>query len=422
MKFLNRLSLLALPFILGVSSCKDDSGKTGKQTNPESAAHAGSAPVPPNPEVTEKLQKIAEERAGDSRGFLIYLRLDDGPEWTLTAGTRGEGGPKVTGQEHFRVGSITKLFTAVSILQLSETDALDLEAPLTRFFEKDLLATLVGGEKGDPDALRVRHLLNHTTGMGDYINIGSDAAALERYGITGDKVYTPAELLELTRSYTIDPSILPADHPPLPAKTLKGDGIESYDAMPGAYYSNTGYVMLGMIIEKASGQSYEDYVASHILKPLGLSGTGFATKGMKADFTGHAAGITDQPVTMSPSFAWSAGAAVTTTTDLAKFLEAALAGDLFQKDSTLSFWTKEGFKPLMEVPFLPQYGHGLMRKSIGDLAILGHDGQTFGATALVGRCEALGATIVLATNESQGTPMWSIAVQVLAEGRSVEEE
>ena len=165
--------------------------------------------------------------------------------------------------------------------------------------------------------------------------------------------------------------------------------------MPGAFYSNTGYVMLGMIIEKVSKMSYEDYVGEKILKPLGLANTGFGTRDAKSDFTGYATGITTGPVAMSPSFAWSAGAVITTASNLADFLEAALAGKLFKQQSTLEFWTKERFLPLMGVDFLPKYDHGLMHKTLGELEIYGHDGQTFGATALAIRCDLLGATIVL---------------------------
>ncbi|MDA7891670.1 hypothetical protein N9B14_03780 [Akkermansiaceae bacterium] len=98
---------------------------------------------------------------------------------------------------------------------------------------------------------------------------------------------------------------------------------------------------------------------------------------------------------------------------LADFIDAALAGKLFKKESTLALWKTKGFLPLMGVDFLPKYGHGLMRKTAGDLEIFGHDGQTFGATALVARCEKLGATIVLARNDSQQSLMWTTAVGVL---------
>ena len=322
-----------------------------------------------------------------------------------------------TGKEHFAIGSVSKLFTSVSIPRLSETDALDLEAPLTDFFDSELLGVLVGGEKGDTSKLKVRHLLNHSTGMGDYINIGTDAEALKLYGTTGDRVYKPMELIELCKSYTENPSQLPKDHPPLPWKTLRGDTpeetLEDYDAMPGAFYSNTGFIMLGMIIEKASGMKYQEYVKQNILDPLKLTGIGFGTLGAKSDFTGYATGIVTESVVMSPSFAWNAGEIIATASDLADFLDAALAGRLFKKESTLTFWKTKGFLPLMGVDFLPKYGHGLMRKTVGDLEIFGHDGQTFGATALVARCEKLGATIVLARNDSQQSLMWATAVGVL---------
>ncbi len=367
----------------------------------------------PNP---DRVSKLARLLAGENRGALIYVRFADGTEWNSMAGSRSAEGAPVTGDEHFEIGSVTKLFTAIAILQLTETGLLDLDASLTNFFDRELLNVLVGRDRGKFNELKVRHLLSHTTGMGDYINIGSDAEVVALYGADGSQKYKPADLIEITRSYTEDPSVLPESHPPLPYKTLKELGIENYDAMPGAYYSNTGYIMLGMIIEKVSGTSYEDYLIEHIFEPLGLQDTGFGTRDAKSDFTGYSTGVVDGPIAMSPSFAWSAGEIVSSKRDLATFFSAAFAGKLFQNKTTLKFWKSEGFRPLMGIPkAFPDYGYGLMRKSIGEYELYGHDGQSFGATALVAHCPKVGVTIVLARNDSQHGQMWNIATSVLVE-------
>jgi CubicO group peptidase (beta-lactamase class C family) len=327
---LNSSCLLALIAVFGLSSCEERQVSEPEPTSPETET-ASFSPAPAG------LTELIESQAGENRGFLAYVRFDDGTEWAAHAGTRAVGGEKVTGQEKFKIGSVSKLFTAVSILQLSETDRLDLEAPLTDYFDRKLLAILVGGDRGNVDALKVRQLLTHTTGMGDYINIGSDAAALALYGTAGDRTYKPMELIGLTKSYTEDPSQLPSNHHALPYMTL-ADLKEnaSYDDMPGALYSNTGYIMLGLIIEKCSGMTYEDYVSTHIFDPLGMEDSGFGTKGAKSDFTCYATGISEDPVAMSPSFAWSAGAIVTTTRDLADFFDAARSGKLFKNQETLA--------------------------------------------------------------------------------------
>ena len=102
-------------------------------------------------------------------------------------------------------------------------------------------------------------------------------------------------------------------------------------------------------------------------------------------------------------FGWSADAVITTAPDLADFPEAALAVKLFKQQSTLEFWPKERFLPLMGLDFLPKYGYVLMHKTLGELEIYGHDGKTFGATSLAIRCDLLGATIVLSRNDSQNS-------------------
>lgn len=353
-KPLSFLRYLVLVAMVALPGCKNDARKEPRTPALEPNSRESF------PELTQELKKIAQENAANSRGFILYLRLDSGYEWLEAVGTRSVGGEKTTGDERFEIGSITKLFTAISILQLSETGALKLTAPLTEFFNEDLLSVLVGGEMGDVSDLKVRHLLNHSTGIGDYINIGPDPEIFKKYGIKGDQVYSPPDLLELARDYTESPSLLPEKHYPFPWRTLAGEGIKSYDAMPGAFYSNTGYIMLGMIIKQVSNLKYEDYVSQHILSPLSLTDTGFPTRAIRTDFTGYATGITDEAAHTSPSFMWSAGAAVSTVSDLSIFLEAAFNGELFKHQSTLRNWTGEKFIPLLGLDFLPKYGQGLM--------------------------------------------------------------
>ncbi len=132
----------------------------------------------------------------------------------------------------FRLASVTKQFTATAIIMLAGQGTLSVDDPITRFF---------------PDYptsghdITVQHLLNHTSGIFSY---------------TSD----PEFLSKVRRDLT-------------PAQMLAEFSRVPFDFKPGAkyQYNNSGYVLLGMIIEQASGMSYEEFLKSHIFAPLGMT-------------------------------------------------------------------------------------------------------------------------------------------------------
>lgn len=137
--------------------------------------------------------------------------------------------------------SITKLFTATAIVQLAEGKRLDLDAPVSRYLPERRLS------KNGREAT-VRQLLSHSAGLANPIPVtwihlageagpGLDALVDQRIGDAPDLVFEPGQK---------------------------------------SSYSNLGYLLLGQIIERVSGQRYEDYVRGHLLEPLGAAATGFA--------------------------------------------------------------------------------------------------------------------------------------------------
>ena len=131
----------------------------------------------------------------------------------------------------FRIGSITKQFTAVAILQLQEQGKLDLSDEIQKY---------VADFPRHADRITIGNLLSHTSGIPNLTEIPGLSIK--------QAVYTPAELIALFK-----------DRP--------------LEFRPGSKfsYSNSGYVLLGYVIEKASGESYADYVESHIFNKLGMS-------------------------------------------------------------------------------------------------------------------------------------------------------
>lgn len=136
----------------------------------------------------------------------------------------------------FHLGSITKQFTAMAIMQLEEKGLLNVENSLSKY-----IPDYPNGRK-----ITIHHLLTHTSGIPDYIN--------------DDKTYD-----DISRLYHSADQIV---------NRFKNKPLEF---QPGTRYeySNSGYVLLSIIIEKVSGKKYNDYLAENIFRPLGMNNTGY---------------------------------------------------------------------------------------------------------------------------------------------------
>ncbi|MEV2256628.1 serine hydrolase domain-containing protein [Streptomyces sp. NPDC050147] len=192
--------------------------------------------------------------------------------------------------DHFRAGSITKTFIATVILQLAAEHRLSLSDPVKRH-----LPGLFRDSDPEDRALTLRSLLTHTSGLADYYTTGAK----------GPVPLTPTEAVRTALA--------------LPATT------------PGRWsYSNTNYVVLGMVIKQVTGRSYAAETARRILTPLRLSGTSFpGTRTTLPSPHGRAYTSEGQDVTaLNPGGAGAAGELISTLADLNRFYAALLAGRL----------------------------------------------------------------------------------------------
>ncbi len=197
-----------------------------------------------------------------------------------------------------RLGSITKQFTAVSILMLAEEGKLALTDDITRFFPD----YPTRGKK-----ITVEHLLTHTSGIASYTSRAD-------YPLTMGRDVTVAQMID----------------------SFKNDPL---DFEPGtAYrYNNSGYFLLGAIIEKVSGMPYAKFVEQRIFVPLGMKDTAY--EGFERSKTPHAAGHTQgtqgyehsAPLSMTQPYA--AGSLVSTVDDLARWDAAVSQGKLLKPAS-----------------------------------------------------------------------------------------
>jgi D-alanyl-D-alanine carboxypeptidase len=201
----------------------------------------------------------------------------------------------------FRIGSTTKPFTAAAVLQLVESGKIHLDDPIRSYLE---------GLPTAWSAITVRQLLNHTSGIHDYVQVNGFIRGPARLDLS------PAQLVDLVRDQPLD-------------------------FAPGTRfsYSNTGYALLGMIIQHVSGEPYPDYVRDHILRPLGLTHTAYDDS--QDIVPGRASGywlVDGQPKNarvMTPATAYAAGGLRSTVDDLFSWNQA-LHGGKFLKPSSLA--------------------------------------------------------------------------------------
>jgi D-alanyl-D-alanine carboxypeptidase len=213
-----------------------------------------------------------------------------------------ETGDPVPVDGEVRVGSNTKTYTAVVVLQLVEEKLVRLDEPIETY-----LPGLVRGDDIDGAEITVRQLLQHTTGLPDY----TAGIAIEMEKL--QHVYkAPRELLDLALSE--------------PAHFAPGEKWE---------YSNTNYLLLGLLIERLEQRPLFEVVTERIIDPLGLKETYFPTVG-EQEFRGvhpkgyhvDANGKLFDVSTLDPSFGWAAGSIIATPSDLNEFMRAVLDGRL----------------------------------------------------------------------------------------------
>ena len=314
------------------------------------------------------LEAAVESPDTNYPGAVLHVSSPELGTWTGAAGL-GEidTDTVMRPDDKFRAGSLTKPFISVIVLQLVEEGLIALDDTLP-----EVLPESVTGKFPNSDQMTVRMLLNHTAGLPDFMDLAGPeliGVALGGPGVEPNpgKVWTEEEFLDFAAA--LEPLFAPGE--------AQG-------------YSNTDYLLLGMVIEEATGQTWREEFRDRIIEVLDLENTllpeiddrtipGDYAHGY-ADFGG---GVMDATELTTASVVGAAGgqSLVTTPEDLARFMDAALAGELFQKDETLDemlTWVDwpDG-NPLS--PYLDNYGLGLMMADFGSgIEGIGHSGDTPG--------------------------------------------
>ena len=354
-------------------------GEASPAPSPSPIEAVAPSPAPPvDPATATALQRALEaaRKAMVIPGIAATVILADGRTWTGVAGDAvAATHAKVTPQTPFAIASVTKTFTAALILRLADEGRLTIDDPLARWLPDY------------PNAARItlRMLLQHTSGLADFFQNPKFDAALNR---AKGRVWAPDEVLP----FVAKPAFAPG----------KGWG-----------YSNTNYVLLGLVAERAGGAPWADQIRADFFVPLGLTSTyvqgvgtptvppahanqmfvGFAGKILPKDLSD---GSTLAPFTSVATAAFSAGSIASTSGDLARWARALYGGDLLAPASKAQMLT---FDPDIERTYATAYGLGVSRVKIdGRFVAIGHTGALAGTRSAIRWLPKERVTVAVAFN------------------------
>lgn len=334
------VSLLAVP-----AHAVSGAGKPGATTvEAKVGAKAGALPAP---DVTGVWNVLRTARRQGAPGAIARLDDHDSVHWAAVGVADRKTRRAISNADRFRIGSVTKVFSAVVLLQLADEKKLKLDAPVNRYLPGLL----------PDDRITVRHVLSHRSGLYDYTN-DMFARTVPGFEAVRSKVFSYRQLVNRSLSK--------------PRTTGPGSAYS---------YSNTNFVVAGMLIEKLTGHSVRTEYQNRIIEPLKLTDTFYVHPGKKIPgrhtrgyLTPDAAGAalvdaTEQTV----SWAQSAGAVISSTRDLNTFLSALLGGRLTSKAqlAQMQRWVPAGSTQA--------YGLGLRRRDLScGVSVYGHTGAVQG--------------------------------------------
>ena len=365
-------------------------------------------------------------------GVSATVIAPDGTSWEGTKGyANQEAGEFLNPDDQFYVASITKSFTATTVLQLAQENKLNLDDTLDKWLP-DTASQITNG-----DRITVRQLLNHTSGIAnfttvDYLNTINDPSVRAKLANDPELSTTTRDTVASLKDQPLTPESLtdPALQPlftdrvliskldinsPLSQKSsTPEDFIATIYGQPASFepgsdyeYSNTNYLLLGEIIEKATDSTVSEQFRERITEPLGMKNTFYAPEeDVPGGYVPNYADINgdgkpdDISNTFDPSYQISGadGGIITTPEDLSRFSRGLFKGELLAPD-TLEQMVSGGQEG-------SEYGLGLEVSNNPSLGQnLGHSGGVTGWNAKMSYFPEQDTTVVVARNgESPDVP------------------
>ncbi len=316
--------------------------------------------------------ELDKRAAADRFAGAVLIAKNGKPIFTAACGL-ADREKKISNQldTRFRIGSMNKMFTAVAVLQLAQAGKIKLTDALGKY-----LPDYPNKELGSK--VTIHHLLTHTGGTGDFFGPEFDKHRLE---------------LRTLQDY------------------VKLYGQRGLEFEPGSKwaYSNYGFLLLGVLIEKVSGQSYYDYVAEHVYKPAGMALTASlaedeAVPGRSVGYT-HSREQRAQGDSTAPPDAWrpnadtlpyrgtSAGGGYSTVEDLFRFASALENHKLLDAQHTELLTTGK-----VDTPGGGKYAYGFGEETIGGVRCFGHGGGAPGMNGDLKICPLSGYVVAVLSN------------------------
>ena len=262
----------------------------------------------------------------------------------------------VTTETVFEIGSVSKQITAAAVMLLVEDGKINLDEKISKYLQNT------------PEAwenVTVRHLLTHTSGVKSYTSLG---------GFELSKRYKVADFIRELKAHPLD-----------------------FEPGSNYKYTNSGYSLLGYIIESASGKSYWEFLRERIFEPLKMNHTAdrdpqFIIKNRATGYEWKDGRLVGRDYELTDLF--SAGAIVSTISDLAKWDIALRDETLLKKTSKNEMWKSYILTSGKENP----YGFGWNVGEFGGQKLLSHGGQTAGFAANISRYTDAGLDVIVLTN------------------------
>lgn len=308
-------------------------------------------------------------------GAVMCMTEASGRTWAEASGVADRAsGRAATSADLFRIASNSKTFTATAVLMLRDDGLIDLEAPIADFVHDFNIP--------HDDVITVRMLLNHTSGLADHENDTGWLAEQQAAGHSPE--YQPQELVAAALAVAPDLLFAPGT---------------------GYHYSNTGYVVLSVIVNRISGMEFKDFVRARIIEPFGLTHT-YILPGAEMPASPYARGyvfanggmsVVDATV-MNESWDVGAGGMISTVCDLATFVRLLFGGQILSADSLAQMET-----------FSAQKNYGLGCDHDPGLG-WGHNGSTDGYNSVMAYEPADGVAYAAFVNGTVNDQPWLVTL------------
>jgi D-alanyl-D-alanine carboxypeptidase len=330
-------------------------------------------------------------------GIALAIARGGEPVYSGAAGVASvEDGAPLQPTDRFRIYSITKTFVATVVLQLADEQVLTLDDTVTDWLDDPAVTAIP-----NVDTATVRQLLTHTSGIYDVLDSADSPFYEDAWlGPNADwtKVWTLPELLAYAAADRHDPYFAPG---------------------AGVHYSNTAYLLLGMIVEQATGNTFDDELRTRILEPLALKDTSLEMGATLPDDVVDAYHLINGELVnvsvINLTWSWTEGGIVSTTSDLMRFAEAVFSGELLSPAAFDAMFT------ITPTPDMGGGGWGMgvyrVPSPVGELT--GNEGGAAGGTSYMLRPVDSDITVVVLANwapddgtvqaVAQGAVAWALA-------------